>query len=80
MVKNPPANARDIGDASSIPGWGKIPWSRTRHPTLVFLPGKSHGYSPWGGEGSDTTEHTHTPGIDSRDHGKTKTVPRMGFR
>ena len=32
----------------------KIPWSRKRQPTPVFLPGKSHrlrslaGYSPWG--------------------------------
>ena len=33
---------------------GKIPWRREWLPTLVFLPGKSHGqrslagYSPWG--------------------------------
>ena len=32
----------------------KIPWRRKWQPTLVFLPGKSHGqrslvgYSPWG--------------------------------
>ena len=25
------------------PRVGKIPWSRTRQPTLVFLPGESHG-------------------------------------
>ena len=25
VVKNPPANAGDIGDAGSIPGWGKSP-------------------------------------------------------
>ena len=24
-------------------GFGKIPWRRKRQPTLVFLPGKSHG-------------------------------------
>ena len=23
MVKNPPANAGDIGDPSSVPGWGR---------------------------------------------------------
>ena len=37
-------------------------WRRKWQPTLVFLPGKSHrqrslvGFSPWGREGSDTTE------------------------
>ena len=25
------------------PWVGKIPWKRSRHPTLVFLPGESHG-------------------------------------
>ena len=40
----------------------KIPWRREWQPTLVFLPGKSHGqrslagYSPWGRKKSDTTE------------------------
>ena len=38
---------------------------RQRQPTLVLLPGKSHGrrslvgYSPWGREGSDMTEWLH---------------------
>ena len=41
-------------------------WSGKWQPTLVFLPGKSHGqrspagYSPWGHTESDTAEHTHT--------------------
>ena len=41
---------------------GKIPWKRKWKPTLVFLPGKSHGqrslagYSPWGHKESDMTE------------------------
>ena len=36
------------------PSVGKIPWRRKWQPTLVFLPGESHGqrslvvYSPWG--------------------------------
>ena len=36
-----------------------------KHPTLVLLPGKSHGWrslvgcSPWGHEESDTTEQLH---------------------
>ena len=45
---------------------GKIPWRRKGQPTLVLLPGKSHGHrslpgcSPWGHKESDRTEHTHT--------------------
>ena len=39
---------------SSIPGFGKIPWTRKWQPTPAFLTGESHGqksgagYSPWG--------------------------------
>ena len=43
VVKNPPANAGDAGDVSSIPGSGRFPWSRKWQPTPVFLPGKFHG-------------------------------------
>ena len=32
----------DAGDASSIPGLGRSPWSRKRQPSPEFLPGKSH--------------------------------------
>ena len=41
----------------------KMPWSRKRQPTPVFLPGKSHGQrsladcSPWGHKELDMTEH-----------------------
>ena len=41
---------------------GKIPWGRQWQPTLVFLPGESHGhkslvrYSPWGYTELDMTE------------------------
>ena len=59
MVKNPLANAGDTRDVGSF-SWGeKMPWSRKRQPTPVFLPGKFHGqrslvdYSPWG----DTVGH-----------------------
>ena len=44
----------------------EAPQGRKCQPTLVFLPGKSHGqrslvgYSPWGDRQSDTTEHTHS--------------------
>ena len=39
MVKNLPANAGDRFD----PWVRKIPWGRAWQPTLVFLPGESHG-------------------------------------
>ena len=45
------------------PWVGKIPWRRAWQPTVVFLPGESHGprslvgYSPWGHKELDTTEH-----------------------
>ena len=43
VVKNPPANAGDTGEASLIPEGAKIPWRRKWQPTPVFLPGKFHG-------------------------------------
>ena len=42
VVKNLPANAGEIKDVGSTPGSGKIPGG-ARQPTLVFLPGESHG-------------------------------------
>ena len=68
MVKNPPANAGNLG---SIPELGRSPGKRNGKPTPVFLPAKSHGqwifegYSPWGRKELDTTElaHTHTHNI-----------------
>ena len=39
MVKNLPANARDVRDAGSIPGSGGRAWQ----PTPVFWPGESRG-------------------------------------
>ena len=54
VVKNPPANAGNSGDADSNPWIGKIPWRRKWQPILVLLPGKSHrqrnlvGCSLWG--------------------------------
>ena len=65
MVKNPPANAGDIREVGSIPGEEKRPWTRKWQPTLVLLPGESHGetslvgYSPWGCKESDMTERLH---------------------
>ena len=47
MVKNLPANAGDIRDASSIPGLGRYPGGRAWQPTPVFLPGEPHGQKTW---------------------------------
>ena len=44
MVKNPPANVKDMGDAGLIPGLGRSPGGGHGNPlTPVFLPGESHG-------------------------------------
>ena len=51
VVKNLPANAGDV-ECEFNPWVGKILWRREWQPTLVFLPGESHGqrslsgYSP----------------------------------
>ena len=50
VVKSLPDN---VGDLRSVPGSGRFPGDGSGNPTLVFLPGKSHGqrslvvYSPW---------------------------------
>ena len=55
-------SACDVGDLGSIPGFKRSP--RKGQPTLVFLPGESHGqrslvgYSAWGHKESGTTEGT----------------------
>ena len=62
VVKNLPASAGDVKRCRLDPWVGKIPWSRKRQPTPVFLPGESHGqrslvgYSPWGHKESDATQ------------------------
>ena len=65
LVKNP-VNAGDARDVGSTLGVRKTSWSRKWQLTPIFLPGKFHaqrslaGYSAWGCEESDITEHTHT--------------------
>ena len=64
MIKNMPANARDLRDTSSIPGLGRFP-GREWLPIPVFLPGEFcvqkslAGYSSWGCKESDTLDHKH---------------------
>ena len=55
-------SACKAGDLGFFPGSRKILWRREGQPTLVFLPGESHGqrslagYSPWGHKESDINE------------------------
>ena len=64
MVKNPPANARDLRDMGLIAGWGRSPGKGHKQHTPVFLPEESHeqrilaGYRSQGGKELDTTEET----------------------
>ena len=64
MVKNPPADARDIKSHRFDPWVGTIPWRRTWQPAPVFLPGELRGqrslagYSPWRHTESEVTEAT----------------------
>ena len=63
MVKNLSANAGDLRNGFDPWVW-KIPWRTAQQPTVVFMPGESHGpgsllgYSSWGGKDSDMTEAT----------------------
>ena len=64
MVKNPPANAGRHKRCRFNPWVGKFLWKRAWQPTLVFLPGESHGQRSLAGYSSgvskelDSTEHT----------------------
>ena len=54
-VKNPPANAGDVGDAASIPGLGRSPGGGHGNPFQYSCLENPHrqrslaGYSPWCG-------------------------------
>ena len=62
QVKNPPANAGNIGDASLTPGSGRSSGGGKWQSTPVFLPEKSNGqkcledYSLQGQKESDTAK------------------------
>ena len=63
-VKNPPSNAGDLRDRSSIPGWVRSTGGGHGNPSPVLLFGESHGqrslagYSPEGHKELDTPEAT----------------------
>ena len=62
-VKNPPANAGDIRDTVSIPGWGRSPGVGNGNPLQYSCPGNPIDrrawwvVNPWGRKESDTTKH-----------------------
>ena len=64
ILKNLPANARDVRDMGSIPGPGRSPGGGAWQPTPVLLPAESHGqrnlvgYNPRDHKELDTTEAT----------------------
>ena len=72
VVKNPPASAGDIGDAGSIPGWGRSPGEGNGSPLQYSCLGNPMDRGIWQAtvhgvtKESDTTEqlracaHTHT--------------------
>ena len=65
QCKESVCDAGDAGALCLIPGLGRSPWRREQQPTPVSLPGEFHGqrslvgYSPWGHEELDMTEHSH---------------------
>ena len=72
MVKNPPANAGEVGYAGSIPGLGRSPGGGQDNPFQCSCLENPHGqrsqmgYSPWGRKESDmaeATEHAHREGV-----------------
>ena len=62
--KEPACQCRRHKKHGFDPWVGKIPWSRSWQPTLVFVPVESHGqrslvgYGPEGCKESNTTEAT----------------------
>ena len=62
VVKNLPANAKDVRDVGSVPGLGRSSGGGHGNPLHSLLPRESLGqrslvgYSPWGRKESDTTE------------------------
>ena len=44
MVKNSPANARDVGDMGSIPGSRRSPGGGCSNPLQYSLPAEFHGH------------------------------------
>ena len=60
MIKNPPVNAGDTGDAGSVPRLGRSPLGGNSNPLQYTCLGNSMNsrvcYYPWGCKESDTNE------------------------
>ena len=75
VLKNPPANAEDPREAGSIPGSGRSPGEGTGNPLQYSCLEKSlgqrslEGYSPWGCNELDTTEHARMHAKQRHDQG-----------
>ena len=73
LVKSPPANARDTGDAGWIPPWGRFPGARNGKPLQYSCLHNSMGRGAWQStvcgatkldmteQLSESAEHTHRP-------------------
>ena len=79
-------SACNSGEPGFNPWIGKIPWRREWQPTLIFLPGESHGQrslsgcSPWGRKGLDTAEVTEHARSLLRQHTGHSLCTQMGVR
>ena len=79
--KESACNARDIGDAVSIPGSGRTPGKGKWQPTPVFLPEKSHGQRspvPYGSKGCK--ELSRSECLSTHAHARTRTHTNRGKR
>ena len=83
VVKNPSVIAGKCRRWGFNPWVGKISWRRKWQPTLVFLPGESHGqrslegYSPQRHKGLSDWAHMHVLVPISPSSSKEKTLPSI---
>ena len=63
VVKNPPANARDMG---LTPELERSPVVGNDKNMTIFLPGKFHGQRPWGPQGSSAAPPPHPTPASNR--------------
>ena len=79
-------HAEDTGFTGSVPGLGRSPGGGKWQPTLVFLPGESHGqrslvgYSPKGLKESDTTEQLCTHIFSYRNKAMSLVIISVSFQ
>ena len=73
VVKNQPASAGNVRDASLIPGSGRFRWRRAWQPTPLFLSEESLGQRSMVGYGPHT--HKVLDKTESTEHACTRTKP-----